>query len=81
MPPTRNPFLEANFSKRPSSASGKYHIFGCNHCKWAETSPRRALEYLGPGYKPPESSVQPAKRPQTLQLRVQSILQAKKQRL
>jgi hypothetical protein len=83
MPPTRNPLLEANFSERPGPAGSKYPILACNHCKWARTNTRRALEHLGncPGYKPPELSVRPAKRQQTLQLGVQSIPHAKKQKL
>jgi hypothetical protein len=88
MPAVKNPLINLYFSERPGPDGAKYPILACKHCKWAKTNTQQALTHLDVclGYtkmlsEQAKSSDQPLKRQQTLQLRVQSIPRAKKQKL
>lgn len=88
MPAVKNPLIDLHFSERPGPDGAKYPILACKHCRWAKTNTCQALKHLDVclGYtkmlsEQAESSERPLKRQQTLQLKVQSIPRAKKQKL
>jgi len=88
MPSHKNPLLLDNFTEIPGA---KYPILACNHCKWSQANPTRALKHLGPGpdqcpgykklHEKDEASDRPPKRQQTLQFGIQTISKAKQEKL
>jgi hypothetical protein len=81
MPPTKNPLL-SQFTERPGPGNQKSLVLACKHCSWTGTNTHRAVNHIESdclGYM--HSSERPAKRQQTLQLGVQSLSHAKKQKL
>jgi len=80
MPPTKNPLL-SYFTERPASGSQKNPVLACKHCRWTGSNSHRAVKHLEdecPGYI---HSERPAKRQATLQLGVQTLSRAKKEKL
>ena len=83
MPALKNPLFTAHFSEGPSPTGRKCQVLNCKYCKWTGTNTRRALKHLNNCATYTlisKANEPPAKRQATLQLGVQTILRAKKQK-
>jgi hypothetical protein len=80
MPPTKNPLL-SHFTERPASGSQKNPVLACNHCRWTGSNSHRAVKHLEDECTGYTQSERPAKRQATLQLGVQTLSKAKKEKL